>query len=61
MFAYIKLLNGKHKDKKKIINTSQLRSFRKETYSKNIKYQLKSDDNEACIVLMIAGMCCIIL
>ncbi|XP_036150347.1 uncharacterized protein LOC118648270 [Monomorium pharaonis] len=46
MYAYIKLLSGKNKDKKKIIPTSCIKNFKPESHKKILKYQVEETVGE---------------
>ncbi|XP_077258602.1 uncharacterized protein LOC143895406 [Temnothorax americanus] len=54
MYAYVKFLSGPLKDKKKIVETSCIQHFHKETHRKIMKYQIKHDKQlyPGCILLL---------
>lgn len=60
MFAYIRIVDdGPLKDKKRIVPVSDIKHFKLEKHKGNIKYILKSDDDESkelqIAILLLAG------
>lgn len=57
MYAYVKFVSGRYKDKKTVVATSAIKSFNREKHKKIIKYQVKYEaDFHPATILFLAGM-----
>ena len=59
MFAYVSIVKGLGTGEKKILSTTSILNFKKETYHPKVKYFLKKSESNssdvACVITLLAG------